>query len=223
MDDWEFREEPFLEFVGPCLQTLAEQLQSCSDYDAQLKVMGSPAQVPSCAPMSSPIHGLLPLIHLLVSMSKRCCKPCRRGLTSSQRPQPSSRQGFSSGHACLPCNLAQLQAGMAWQTCMALLNSACFVQIFHVLAAIIERLGSDVQPYTAGFLSLLPAVWQQAEGMPLVRLQVGFKSRWTDVQYRQAVDRVSCACSQGCMDLRSCAAKAHALTRSFTRILMLGP
>ena len=46
------------------------------------------------------------------------------------------------------------------------------MQIFHVLAAIIERLGSDVQPYTAGFLQLLPSVWQQAEGMPLVRLQV---------------------------------------------------
>ena len=38
VDDWEFQEEPFLEFVGPSLQTLAEQLQSCEDYDAQLKV-----------------------------------------------------------------------------------------------------------------------------------------------------------------------------------------
>ena len=37
IDDWEFREDPFLEFVGVSLQRLAEQLQGCTDYDAQLK------------------------------------------------------------------------------------------------------------------------------------------------------------------------------------------
>ena len=46
------------------------------------------------------------------------------------------------------------------------------LQIFHVLAAIIERLGADVQPFTSGFLQLLPTVWQQAEGQQLVQMQV---------------------------------------------------
>ena len=44
-------------------------------------------------------------------------------------------------------------------------------QIFHVLTAIIERLGAEVQPFAAGFLQLLPSVWQQAEGQPMVRMQ----------------------------------------------------
>ena len=48
----------------------------------------------------------------------------------------------------------------------------CVMQTFHVLAAIIERLGADVQPYTSGFLQLLPTVWQQAEGQQLVQMQV---------------------------------------------------
>ena len=46
------------------------------------------------------------------------------------------------------------------------------MQIFHVLEAIIGRLGSDAQPFTQGFLQLLPSVWQQAEGQQLVRMQV---------------------------------------------------
>ena len=56
MDDWEFREEPFLEFVGASLQTLAEQLQSCEDWDAQLKVGGLlPTRAASCAALMG--HG----------------------------------------------------------------------------------------------------------------------------------------------------------------------
>ena len=47
------------------------------------------------------------------------------------------------------------------------------MQIFHVLTAIIERLGVEVQPFTGGFLQLLPLVWQQAEDQPLVRMQAG--------------------------------------------------
>ena len=45
------------------------------------------------------------------------------------------------------------------------------LQVFHVLTAIIDRLGAEVQPFTSGFLQLLPTVWQQADGQPLVRMQ----------------------------------------------------
>ena len=55
---------------------------------------------------------------------------------------------------------------------MKLFDTHVKLQIFHVLAAIIERLGADVQPFTSGFLQLLPTVWQQAEGQQMVQMQV---------------------------------------------------
>ena len=38
VDDWSFEEEPFLEFVAPCFQLLAQRLQACQDYETQIQV-----------------------------------------------------------------------------------------------------------------------------------------------------------------------------------------
>ena len=46
------------------------------------------------------------------------------------------------------------------------------LQVFNLFNLIIERLGDDVRPYGPGILQLLPAVWQQAEGQSLLRIQV---------------------------------------------------
>ena len=46
------------------------------------------------------------------------------------------------------------------------------MQVFNLFNLIIERLGDDVKPYAPGILQLLPAVWQQAEGQSLLRIQV---------------------------------------------------
>ena len=46
------------------------------------------------------------------------------------------------------------------------------LQVFNLFNLIIERLGDDAKPYGPGILQLLPAVWQQAEGQSLLRIQV---------------------------------------------------
>ena len=46
------------------------------------------------------------------------------------------------------------------------------MQVFNLFNLIIERLADDVKPYASGILQLLPAVWQQAEGQSLLRIQV---------------------------------------------------
>ncbi len=46
------------------------------------------------------------------------------------------------------------------------------LQVFNLFNLIIERLGEDAKPYGPGILQLLPAVWQQAEGQSLLRIQV---------------------------------------------------
>jgi hypothetical protein len=38
IDDWEFQEGPFLEYVAPSLQLLAGLLQRSDHYDTQLQV-----------------------------------------------------------------------------------------------------------------------------------------------------------------------------------------
>ena len=74
VDDWEFREEPFLEFVGASLQTLAEQLQSCEDWDAQLKV-GSclPGILPRC---TDGARATLCCLQLMEMRQMNVCQKC---------------------------------------------------------------------------------------------------------------------------------------------------
>ena len=139
VDDWEFREEPFLEFVGPSLQHLAKQLQGCSDYDSQLKAGAN--------------------------------LRCQQGLLL--RPQGKSVQRL---RACSQDSKAAALRGQLHQTLAVLLGdrralTGSVAADLHVLTAIIERLGAEVQPFTGGFLQLLPEVWQQAERQPLVRMQ----------------------------------------------------
>ncbi|DBA79077.1 hypothetical protein WJX77_002150 [Trebouxia sp. C0004] len=40
IDDWEFREDQFLDLVGPCFQLLANFMQSAVDFDSQLQIFG---------------------------------------------------------------------------------------------------------------------------------------------------------------------------------------
>ena len=42
INDWDFQEEPFLEFVSPTLQLLAGQLHAASQYETQLQVGNCP-------------------------------------------------------------------------------------------------------------------------------------------------------------------------------------
>lgn len=44
--------------------------------------------------------------------------------------------------------------------------------MFNLVNLIIDRLGSSIRPYAPGLLQLLPAVWEQAEGQSLLRIQV---------------------------------------------------
>lgn len=81
VDDWEFSEAQFLEFVGSSFQLLASFLQGAAEFDSQL-------------------------------------------------------------------------------------------QAFNLMSVIIERLADEVKPYADGLLALLPAVWQEAEGQSLLRIQV---------------------------------------------------
>ena len=43
---------------------------------------------------------------------------------------------------------------------------------FSLLDLVVDRLADGVRPYAPGLLSLLPSVWQQAEGQSLLRIQV---------------------------------------------------
>ena len=38
VNDWDFVEEPFMEFVGPCLHLLAQMLHGATSFDTQLQV-----------------------------------------------------------------------------------------------------------------------------------------------------------------------------------------
>ena len=38
VNDWEFSEDPFMEFVPPCFQLLAARLQACREYETQIQV-----------------------------------------------------------------------------------------------------------------------------------------------------------------------------------------
>lgn len=44
-------------------------------------------------------------------------------------------------------------------------------QAFSLFNEIIERLAEGIRPYAEAILQLLPAVWQRAEGQPLLRIQ----------------------------------------------------
>lgn len=81
IDDWDFEEAQFLEFVGPCFQLTAALLQSAAEFDTQL-------------------------------------------------------------------------------------------QAFSLLNLVIDRLAESMKPYTSGLMQLLPAVWHEAEGQSLLRIQV---------------------------------------------------
>lgn len=41
VEDWEFQEAPFLEYVAPTLQALAGMLQGSSELDTQLQARSS--------------------------------------------------------------------------------------------------------------------------------------------------------------------------------------
>ena len=43
---------------------------------------------------------------------------------------------------------------------------------FGLLDALVDRLADEARPYAPALLALLPAVWQQAEGQSLLRIQV---------------------------------------------------
>lgn len=38
VNDWAFTEDPFMEFVAPCFQLLAQRLQGCREYETQIQV-----------------------------------------------------------------------------------------------------------------------------------------------------------------------------------------
>lgn len=46
------------------------------------------------------------------------------------------------------------------------------VQAFNLFSIIIDRLQADVAPFAPAILQLLPKVWADAEGQPLMRSQV---------------------------------------------------
>lgn len=49
-------------------------------------------------------------------------------------------------------------------------------QAFSLFNEIIERLAEGIRPYAEAILQLLPAVWQRAEGQPLLRIQAHLHS-----------------------------------------------
>ena len=50
---------------------------------------------------------------------------------------------------------------------------ACmFLQAFNLFSIMVDRLGEEVRPYAPAILGLLPEVWSDADGQPLMRIQV---------------------------------------------------
>ncbi|CAG9463738.1 unnamed protein product [Pedinophyceae sp. YPF-701] len=46
------------------------------------------------------------------------------------------------------------------------------VQAFALICLVIERQGEDIRPHAGGLLEMLPQVWAEADGQPLLRMQV---------------------------------------------------
>ena len=64
---------------------------------------------------------------------------------------------------CFQCLLALLAVAQEFDT---------QIQAFGLLSLLIERLGERVSPHIGGLVSVLPTIWQAAEGQSLVRIQV---------------------------------------------------
>jgi hypothetical protein len=48
----------------------------------------------------------------------------------------------------------------------------CLLQAFSLFSLIIDRLQEEVRPFVAGIMQLLPELWSDADGQPLMRIQV---------------------------------------------------
>ena len=46
------------------------------------------------------------------------------------------------------------------------------LQAFSLFSLIIDRLQEEVRPFVAGIMQLLPELWSDADGQPLMRIQV---------------------------------------------------
>ena len=153
VEDWDFQEGPFMEFVAPALQLLAGLLHSSEELETQL-------QVRSCT--HDPHTFCVGLCTCISACSFQC-----------QSLQPLLK----------PWSLANLQEVLSMGV-SARISKQCnayvpdgfwhrlILQVFNLFNLIIERLGEDAKPYGPGILQLLPAVWQQAEGQSLLRIQV---------------------------------------------------
>ena len=133
-----------MEFVAPALQLLAGLLHTSGELETQLQVC------------------------LL-------CLPSSRNLAGVPAPAPKAPHGGTKlakrklGSHSRPWLFG---AWSAWAFQRVQVPAWPCLQVFNLFNLIIERLGDDAKPYGPGILQLLPAVWQQAEGQSLLRIQV---------------------------------------------------
>lgn len=72
LEDWEFQETPFLEFVAPALQLLAALLQESTELDTQLQVCCVQASTTLANPERSDVRMPLGASEKLMSVCARC-------------------------------------------------------------------------------------------------------------------------------------------------------
>jgi hypothetical protein len=66
----------------------------------------------------------------------------------------------------------QTQPSPAVQACDPYNNLPRLLQAFSLFSIVIDRLQEEVRPFVAGILQLLPELWSDADGQPLMRIQV---------------------------------------------------
>lgn len=66
-------------------------------------------------------------------------------------------------------------------------------QAFSLFSVIIDRLQEEVRPFVPGILQLLPAVWSDAEGQSIMRIQVPQLKKASDA-FKGSTINAACPC-----------------------------